>query len=171
MNSLFMKNFFIISSFLLILFITNIANSQTGWFWQYPYPQGNELYDIQFVSKDTALAVGYNGTVIKTINGGINWSLLNFGNKLSTDLNTLYFINSQTGFVGGNNLFKTTNGGINWYSLSFTGNIKKIYFINDSTGFLSSGGSNKIFKTTNSGINWSVVLENWHVTCINFKYY
>ena len=59
-------------SFLLILSLTNIF-SQSTWYWQNPYPVGSHLEDCYFVNDNTGYAVGWDGVIIKTINGGINW--------------------------------------------------------------------------------------------------
>ena len=58
---------------LLTLFV-NISFSQPGWFWQNPLPQGNNLTSVKFINTTTGWAVGIEGTILRTTNGGTNWT-------------------------------------------------------------------------------------------------
>jgi photosystem II stability/assembly factor-like uncharacterized protein len=87
------------------------------------------------------------------------WQLLNSGT--TTYLSSVYFNDTLTGYIGGNNgyLAKTTNGGINWLTLTsgiVSGFVRDIEFINYNTGYIC--GDNAVLrKTTNGGINWTVL--------------
>jgi photosystem II stability/assembly factor-like uncharacterized protein len=64
---------------------------------------------------------------------------------------SVYFLNDNTGFAGGESSVRmTTNGGINWFQVLTTGG-NSFIFINNTTGFVHSGN---LFKTTNGGFNW-----------------
>jgi photosystem II stability/assembly factor-like uncharacterized protein len=159
-----MRKFIFIIAFVFSLFVNqcSLVIAQTGWFWQNPLPQANNLTSTYFVNSNTGYAVGEVGTILKTTDGGDNWVIQQSGIRIN--LRRVYFINSNTGFALGDTsrLFMTTNGGSNWNFQNLSGNIELngIYFINQNTGFL--GGYNNsttlgnIFKTTNSGINWSI---------------
>lgn len=85
-------------------------------------------------------------------------------------LNSVYFINEDTGFICGyNRVLKTTNAGTNWAAGSIQGNHRSLIFTNESTGFICSD-SGKIFKTINSGINWQLLnsATSKNLTSINF---
>jgi len=64
-------------------------------------------------------------------------------------LRDMHFINNQTGWVAGSNLYKTTNGGTNWTLISPEST--PVYFLNENTGF----ANNK--RTTNGGANWTTL--------------
>jgi photosystem II stability/assembly factor-like uncharacterized protein len=85
-------------------------------------------------------------------------------------LQSIYFINSNTGFVGsqsnntqtfvGGEIIRTTNGGMSWQQvlLDTHGRISDFHFFNSNTGFAVGGSYSmvgRIFKTTNGGVNWS----------------
>jgi photosystem II stability/assembly factor-like uncharacterized protein len=82
-------------------------------------------------------------------------------------LNQVYFINSDTGWVTGNTgyIFRTTDGGSTWlYSLSGTSaNLSEIFFTDALQGFVI-GNNGTILKTTDGGISWalknSTTIEN-----------
>jgi gliding motility-associated-like protein len=89
--------------------------------------------EVQLVTQNVAYAVGAGGLMIKSTDGGITWT------KITTPLtangrsiNTLYFLNKDTGYIGGAALnttnttsindapkvYFTRNGGTTWDSLA-----------------------------------------------------
>ena len=106
------------------------------------------------------------GTFVLTTNGGINW--IDRSNINLNRLNTVFFINSNTGWIGGrlfdysytDYFWKTTNAGINWISQdsSNMNRINSIFFINENTGWAVGykGYNGQVIKTTNGGINWLI---------------
>ncbi len=78
----------------------------------------------------------------------------------SSTINSLQFINSNTGFICGalsGNVIKTTDAGTSWI-FTVTGSISTFYdifFENGQTGYVA-GSLKQIIKTTNSGINWDI---------------
>ncbi len=139
-------------------FIPNVL-SQPNWYWQNPLPSGDNLYRIKFIDDNTGYATGTNFAIIKTTNAGQTWLMVNQnidslppGVFAEGYLPALFFINSETGFVGGNNLFKTTDGGNRWtYLSSPISPMIALTFVNSETGFLTGS---KIAKTTNQGATW-----------------
>ena len=69
------------SHFLLLIILTGgyfsvsaQKKNSLGWVWQNPLPQGNPLYSINFTKdKQTGYAVGADGTILSTTDGGFNW--------------------------------------------------------------------------------------------------
>jgi hypothetical protein len=117
------------------------------------------------VDQNTGYAVGENGIIMKTTNGGTNW--LQQDVISSFHLYDVYFATGTTGWVIGEYLgvphyaaiFKTTDGGINWNetSLGIDESLSGIYFTDMTHGWAvggspSSGGS--IYYTSDGGDNW-----------------
>lgn len=73
------------------------------------------------------------------------------------DLNTVFFLDSKRGWVGGDNGFlgRTDDGGRTWVqqSVGTTDAINDIYFRDKEDGFLIAG--NTIFVTRDNGTQWS----------------
>jgi len=114
-----MKNIkycFLLFAFYIHFLIPSLTFSQ--WVWQNPLPQGNRLYDINYINQNTGWACGEDGTIIKTTDGGNNWNFQQFEDK--KHLWSTYFLNEYTGFVAGEggNILKTTNGGINFFKVA-----------------------------------------------------
>ncbi len=158
---------------LLLIFITNYCYTQSGWFWQNPLPQGNDLFSGQYINLNLMYAVGDAGTFIKSTNGGLNWtithSLGGFTGNYAKPLYTLKFLNELTGFIATgypantNGILRTTDEGNTWNSVTTDTfpSFKSIFFINANTGWscCSYGGfdnNNIILKTTDGGLNWFV---------------
>ena len=155
---------FVFTAFLFFLFAGG-SYSQNGWQFQNPNPTGNGLYCISFVNSLTGFAVGQNGTLIKTLDGGTSWTLINTGhNGIYDYFSAVVFTSVNTGYIaagggglGSGKILKTTNAGMNWIMVN-PGAIYPvfgIYFVNENTGY-GTGSFGKIYKTTDAGNNWSV---------------
>jgi len=126
------------------------------------------LNAVQFLDENTGYAVGEEGTVLKTTDAGETWTV-----KLRTDwkippldleftLSDLFFLNSDTGWICGDGgyIAKTTDGGNSWQEtiiVSGTLYFTEIQFIDELTGWISSGVSKHFFKTTDGGKNWNEI--------------
>jgi photosystem II stability/assembly factor-like uncharacterized protein len=151
-----MKTAITITLFLMLLSF-NVTFSQSGWVRMNPQPAGY-LYSVDVIDQNTAFAVGPDGAIIKTTNGGINWVSKPSGTY--DYLISVSFINSTTGWVAGFTeyngiIIKTTDGGENWAVRSdgINAPIYSIIFINSQIGF--AAGDKLIFKSVDGGLTWS----------------
>ena len=124
-----------------------------------------------FINENT----GYAGTPIfniyKTIDGGMNWSLI-YNEPFQFLCQNIYFVDSLNGFaIGDGYFFKTTNGGINWnqFSTPASFNLKSLWMINVNTGYITTNFG-YIYKTTNSGNNW-ILLNSGTNQNLNYIYF
>lgn len=115
--------------------------------------------DVHVIDEQTVLVCGYDGTLIKTTDGGSNWNTISL--KTTENLRRMHFISATEGWLVGSDgvMFKTTDGGDNWQSLSsgVTTSLYGVYFINASTGFVV-GNDDHILKTTDGGNTWSTTI-------------
>ncbi len=51
------------------------GSSSSQWFWQNPLPQGNNLRGASFVDANIGTVVGDYGTIVRTTDGGNNWTV------------------------------------------------------------------------------------------------
>ncbi|MBL7127651.1 MAG: T9SS type A sorting domain-containing protein [Ignavibacteria bacterium] len=141
----------LILSFLVIalLFVSNISYSQ--WYQQNSGVTAN-LYSIHFINDNTGIACGYSNTIIKTSNGGENWTVCSIsppGELRHIKLLTAYI--ALTGGANGN-LYRTTNFGTNWTVASYGGGAVNGICIAGSNIWYTS--SNKVFTSTDFGYSW-----------------
>lgn len=119
------------------------------------------LMSICVLDTNTAFACGYSGSslgrVIKTTDGGANWTALSPG---TATLNGIFFRNSLTGWAVGNNgtIIYTTNGGLNWTVQSSTTSeiLTGVHFINDTIGWVV-GMAGTLLYTEDAGTNWEII--------------
>lgn len=85
--------------------------------------EGSMLKSIFFASADTGYAAGENGTLLKTINGGVDWTAVTLPSPLNQrHYNSVYFTSTTTGILAGGlpaadstqTLLRTTDGGNTW---------------------------------------------------------
>ena len=116
------------------------------------------LNDVQFFDNMNGWAVGDNGTIVATIDGGDTWTVQTSGT--TEKLRSVYFLTRARGWaVGGNTnmtLLTTYDGGSNWGAvpndISEEAFLKRIEFYDDMHGFATS--LNAIYYTSNGGSNW-----------------
>ncbi len=162
--------FFTVLSLDLILFSNSY--SQSGWYWQDPYPTGEYLYSQSFINEQTGIAVGSSSTIIKTTDGGMKWKSISPTNFVMTYY-SVFFVNENTGFVCGSEsyILKTTNQGATWKSFDtetpYFNN--SIFFINENTGWIA-GSMGKTLKTTNGGINWQSNVLNYSTNLSSIRF-
>ena len=113
------------------------------------------MYGVSFTDANTGNAVGDNGTIIRTTNGGLNWISQNSGT-----LNSLWgvsFTDANYGTAVGDwsTIIRTTNGGTNWTSQTSgtTALLYSVSFTDENNGTVV-GAYGTILKTTNGGLNW-----------------
>jgi photosystem II stability/assembly factor-like uncharacterized protein len=77
-------------------------------------PTSNALFDVSFISPVKGWAVGQNGTMLVTTNGGSGW--LSLISPTSSNLNDINFVDTLRGLIVGDNntIFSTTDGGASW---------------------------------------------------------
>lgn len=134
-----------------------------------PVSENLIIYDISFPTgqNDVGFAVGSNvtyngqGTVLKTVDGGLTWEVVWESADSGTGMESVYFLNTMIGYVGtmGGDIMKTTNGGTDWTSFDFDddadqGSVLDIEFFDNSNGVLCTqwGG---VYISSNSGSTWN----------------
>ncbi|MGA2669762.1 MAG: T9SS type A sorting domain-containing protein [Ignavibacteria bacterium] len=125
---------------------------------------------VHFFNENTGIVAGSKNStyayVIKTTNGGNNWSEKYISTTPQySELTRQWWINNDTGWIGGYNiLLRTTDGGETFTdyfnSIPPTSNGLNVeddlVFVNNETGWIcgSNIDSKNIYKTTNAGVNW-----------------
>ncbi|MBC7644766.1 MAG: hypothetical protein H7123_06545 [Thermoleophilia bacterium] len=82
-------------------------------------PVTEDLLSVSMVpGSTTAWAVGRNGRIIRTTNGGMNWT--NQPSGLAINLNSVKAVTDQVAYVAGDNakILRTLDGGTTWATIS-----------------------------------------------------
>ncbi len=139
--------------------ILKSTNSGANWITQYD-TTGILTYtinDLFFTNSLTGYVVGWNNKILKTTNGGNYWFYQN-NNIIGGMFNAVNFLDANTGFAAGSDIYKTTDGGNNWLQYGFNHNVMSIRMLNQNLAY-ASGSSGRIIKTTNGGNNWNIVVS------------
>jgi photosystem II stability/assembly factor-like uncharacterized protein len=159
-----------LSLFICLTLVTGFAFSQ--WIQQNPLPQGNSLSCVKFVDLNTGYAVGSNGTILKTTDGGLNWFSQTSGT--TAGLCSVYFFDKDNGYSFGSEgtILKTTDGGNHWIrqpSETFV-SPRSVFFIDRNIGY-AVGDNELIQKTIDGGASWVVQYSGtygWWLTSVFF---
>jgi len=117
----------------------------------------NALYDIYAITPDIVVAVGDNGTIIKTIDGGETWQQKESGT--SNRLTKLQFPTSDIGYIiGGGGIFlKTIDSGETWFSITAGPDCfyQDMSCVDENLIFVICNGI--LMKSTDGGENWNEI--------------
>ena len=153
---------------LFVLLFSSSLFAQSGWQELNPTPSQNGYIDIKMLNDNTGIAFGRDSIISRTTDGGETWRRTNTGIVLPEGyqviLEHISFINSQTGYIGGNYMIRTTDAGETWTRISgiepvlFLGNLK---FTSFNRAYSYTYG---FHRTNNAGLSWTqlpVPLQNF----------
>jgi photosystem II stability/assembly factor-like uncharacterized protein len=133
----------------------------------YPIGYNKNFTSVYFKNENLGFITCYDGSILKTSNGGENWILTITNNSLP--LRDIAFINENVGYaVGGESscggsgcvvpgyvILKSVNGGESWDKVSLPHNnheFSLIRFINENVGIAI--GTGIYLKTVDGGLTW-----------------
>jgi photosystem II stability/assembly factor-like uncharacterized protein len=122
-----------------------------------------DLNAVSFLTPARGIAVGENGTVLITRNGGFNWSTVS-----SATVRTLYgavIVDSVLAVAVGDSctIIRSKDAGLTWdsvasYNVNYKNTLRSVAFYDNLNGYAVGDGI--IFRTTNGGVTWSLVFNN-----------
>ncbi|HPE56120.1 MAG TPA: YCF48-related protein [Bacteroidales bacterium] len=148
-----MKSFYTILAFIFLYGLPSYAQ----WEWEYPVPQGNSLNELNFpeASQQIGYACGDHGTIMKTTDGGENWTVLDSITNLH--LKGLDFINENLGyFAGDSGMIIRYDGGIMQKENSATHYNLFDIGMSSANNIIAIGYQGLILRSSGDG-NWSLV--------------
>lgn len=116
----------------------------------------NNIEDSYFTSAKVGLVGCSDGTILKTVDGGLNWKVTSSVSYIPANIFRIYFVNKNVGFAsrGHGDILKTTDGGETWKVIpNTTDAIYSYYFLDQQNGYIA-GRYGVIFKTSNGGSTW-----------------
>ena len=139
--------------------------------------QTSDTYDtfrsVYFSDATHGTAVGANGMIMRTTNGGSTWTSQTSGT--GEWLQAVSFSDNNNGVaVGGNGvILKTTNGGANW-ALQTSGTANTLYsvsFSDANKGTAVGWGSGLILRTTDGGTTWGAQSTDYQSTLYGVSFF
>ncbi|UCG50496.1 MAG: hypothetical protein JSW58_09795 [Candidatus Latescibacterota bacterium] len=141
------------------------TQNPVGWFAQ-TAPNEESYFGLHVFNANTAIAVGSNGFIIRTSDGGDNWSVVTSGS--TNRLHRVSFVGNTGWTVGLNSvILKTTDAGLTWMpqDAGVTTHFRSVHFVDENTGWVVAspwGTPNMegyVMKTIDGGDSWAIQLE------------
>ena len=114
------------------------------------------LLGVHFIDMNRGWAVGNNGILTTTTDGGATWSVGSVG--AAVVMRDVHFVDSNHGWAVGNggSIRATNNGGTTWTALSSgtTESLFDIYFVDADNGWVV-GDNGTVIRTTDGGTTWN----------------
>ncbi|MDQ1265952.1 MAG: hypothetical protein QG635_1104, partial [Bacteroidota bacterium] len=138
----------------LIFYIITNCEAKVYYDWELlsPKPEIMGINSMKFYDKNTGWAIGSEGLILKTTDGGENW--IDKSLKNDSDIMSIIINDENTAFiVAGYSLYKTTDGGNSWVNISKV-SFSNILHLKDNIGY----AIDKQFPyiTSDGGLTWKV---------------
>ena len=169
-------------SFLIIVLSFSIANVQaqgfyntTNWKFSNPKQFGFTVLDVDYFDNNNVIAVGSDGGIAKSTDGGTNWTYGPFtfinptGQQTKSTFSDVHFITASIAYaVGGSGLMaKTIDGGATWSFVTTplfanSKNINACWFLDANKGYIGGQFNTpdslpKLYVTNNGGATWDSI--------------
>jgi photosystem II stability/assembly factor-like uncharacterized protein len=154
-------------AFLALSVVWMVGQAIAGWELQYEDVQGRMLGEVHFVDEWHGWAIGMEGAILRTTNGGATWEHVDdpwgYGGW------AIHFANAAEGWAAGGEcgdpqpgyIMHTTDGGDTWelqidkYDIPFT-RFYGLHFVDNQNGWAVIGGKwGRVYHTTNGGAAWA----------------
>jgi photosystem II stability/assembly factor-like uncharacterized protein len=117
----------------------------------------DKFYDVQALSADHAVVIGYGGKILTTTDGGFTWSQTKAGGNRG--LYRIRFVDANNGWISGQEglILHTVDGGKTWQRQKSGTDVYlfSIYFIDARHGW-AVGDKSILLETRDGGANWSL---------------
>lgn len=123
--------------------------------WQQSYRSSEGFFNIQFADNKIGWAVGSNGTILRTSDGGANWTNQKSGVKVLLTGLAVLDVNKAWATGASGTLLYTNDGGETWNRRDINSQvgISDIMFLDSDRGW--AVGYDAIFSTVDSGKTWT----------------
>ena len=132
---------------------------------------------IHFINKDTGWAVGDLGSLIKTTDGAISWTVSQ--TNTTTPILKVRSFDGQLVIASGFNglILRSSDGGETFTQITsgVTGDLWGLEMLNDTVGW-ACGNRNSLIKTTDGGLTWQRVItpgytsDYWWIDFLTERY-
>lgn len=163
------------------LFAFNMASGQgfyntTNWRFSNPKQFGFTVLDVDYFDNNNAIAVGSDGGIAKSTDGGTNWTYGPFtyvnpqGFTTKSSFNDVHYVTSTVAYAVGDRgaMAKTTDGGANWTFVNNplfpnSKNINACWFVDANKGYIGGDPNNavdslpRLYVTLNGGATWDSI--------------
>lgn len=179
MNSIITKSKWYLLATTFVLFLGQSAHAQgfntTNWRFSNPKQFGFTVLDVDYFDNNNVLAVGSDGGIAKSTDGGRNWTYGIFtyvnpqGFVTKSTFNDVHFVTANVAYAVGDrgSMAKTTDGGATWTFVNSplwanSKNINACWFLDANKGYMGGQFNTpdslpKLYVTNNGGASWDSI--------------
>ena len=168
----------VISALFICLFVTaSITNAQgiyntKDWRFSNPTPFGFTVLDVDYLDDNTVIAVGDQGGIARSTNGGRTWTYGIFtysnaaGQRTKASFQDVHVVSANAMYAVGTGgmMAKSTDAGVTWSFITTplyenAKNINSVWFVSETVGYIGGQWNTldsipKLYRTTNGGVSW-----------------
>ena len=139
----------------------SLAPSYSGYPREIAIPDDNVCYTVVSGS-------GTDHHVYRSADGGQTWEERDNGISAINGVDSIFFLDAETGFVGGESasaaaVWKTADGALSWELLPSAGlgagAVFEMHWMNELTGVIAK--SRGAYRTTDGGASWTLVIDDY----------
>lgn len=165
---------------ILMLLVGTVAQSQgyntTNWRFSNPKQFGFTILDLDYFDNNNVIAVGSDGGIARSSDGGTNWTYGPFtylspqGQQTKATFNDVHYVTSTIAYAAGDRglMAKTTDGGVTWNFVTTplfanSKNINACWFVDANKGYIGGDPNNaadslpRLYVTLNGGATWDSI--------------
>jgi photosystem II stability/assembly factor-like uncharacterized protein len=139
------------------------ALGASRWVTKSPEIKYPTLRSVFSVNAKVSYAVGDDGEIVKTSDGGVTWQKQY--PRILNHWDSVFFTDELNGWAVGestlNQIIKTNDGGETWVQVPKTWQdsyyFSRVFFLNSKIGWITSGSV--ILKTVDGGVSWKSMLQ------------
>lgn len=154
----------LLMTWIAILPMSDLFSQSSRWSYQAGEIFSKQPWTVYLFNKDTIYAVGYPAYVMRSVDGGSNWSITNLPSTQYA--NTVFFTDKNNGWVDvdGGELYRTTDAGLTWTKSAKLDSLSTSWTVgihfsdaNNGTamGWNYTTGKFHFYKTANGGTTWT----------------
>ncbi|MCA9751204.1 MAG: hypothetical protein KC591_03365, partial [Gemmatimonadetes bacterium] len=136
-----------------------VVAAATDWefTWTHPQPQGSALLGLSFPTAQRGYAVGTDGAVLRTDDGGTTWTALHDWDTVPAHLLSVHALDVDTVIAVGTGIWRSTDGGVSFTEMAHPAAPLRDVVAVPGGDLSAASESGNVFRSSDGGLTWNDV--------------